>query len=368
VSRCCGRGAVHQVVGVYADRDAVGGHTAALQHALRRRGLASEIFAGEILGMPAQTVHPVATLDGHVLPGRTVLVYQASAYSPVADLVADRHEPLVLNYHNVTPARYFSVWEPSVASDLARARLQIRSLADRAVLAISDSSYNDRELRHMGYDQRIVAPVLIDAARIEARGLSPWPETPGTRWLFVGRLAPNKAQHHVVRAFAFYRRVFDHHAVLALPGRSSSHLYQQAIDRFISSLGLDDVVIRPGSVPDDVLSGWYRDADVFVCLSDHEGFCNTVIEAMAADVPVVAYASTALPETIGDAGLLLGDKSPARVATAVHRVVSDSAVRDALVSRGRIRRGQLSIASAGERIAEILIDVLRSTSESSTPR
>jgi glycosyltransferase involved in cell wall biosynthesis len=242
---------------------------------------------------------------------------------------------------------------------LERARSQIRQLADRAVMAISDSIFNDADLADLGYRRRAVVPVLIDVARLGRSCECPWPERPGARWLFVGRLCPNKAQHDVVKAFVMYRRLYDRHATLFLIGRSSSHRYESALREFIDALGVSESVRLMGTVPDEDLGAFFASADVFVCLSEHEGFCNTTVEAMAHDLPIVAYASTALPRTIGGAGLLLSDKSPAVVAGAVARVMSDVDVRDGLVEAGRLRHRELSMNNTARQICEVLGTVIR---------
>src|SRR5207244_2242555 len=172
----------------------------------------------------------------------------------------------------------------------------------------------------------------------------------GARWLFVGRLCPNKAQHDIVRAFAIFRRLFDPAATLTLVGRSSSHRYETALRALISGLGLDDAVHLVGSITDAELAAAYRDADVFVCLSDHEGFCNTVVEAMAAGTPVIAFATSALPETVASGGLLLEDKDPWQVAVAAHRVMTDAALRATLVRAGRRRVDDLDLHVARARL------------------
>ncbi|HZQ58129.1 MAG TPA: glycosyltransferase family 4 protein, partial [Acidimicrobiales bacterium] len=290
---------------------------------------------------------------------RPVLVYQAAGYSPAAEFVSAREERLVVNYHNVTPAEFFWPWEPSVAASLRAGREQIAALAAHAELAIADSPYNAEELAAWGYRRIVAVPCLIDTERLVSDAPSPWPVGAGTKWLFVGRIAPNKAQHEVVKAFTLYRMLYDPDAVLALPGRSSSHRYQHALNRFIHDVGLDEVVLRPGAVTDDVLGAYYRDADVYVCLSRHEGFCNTVIEAMAAGVPVVSLAAAALPTTIGDAGILLPEPgAPGMVAAAVHRVVTDRGLAQRLIAHGYARQRQLALEATADRICDLIAEVL----------
>ncbi len=174
----------------------------------------------------------------------------------------------------------------------------------------------------------------------------------------MGRVAPNKAQHDVVKAFAWYRRVFDAGASLTLVGGVSAGSYWSALERFVDELGLSGAVRLAGSVSDGELEGLYRSADVFVCLSEHEGFCVPLLEAMAHGVPVVALGAAAVPETLGDAGLVLESKRPPLVAEAVARVMGDDALRRGLVEAGRHRLEHFSLARSRQTLLDALQPIL----------
>ena len=117
-------------------------------------------------------------------------------------------------------------------------------------------------------------------------------------------------------------------------------------------------MVVAGSVSESELVGWYEAADVFVCVSEHEGFCVPLVEAMGFGVPVVAFGAAAVPETLGGAGLVLEEKSPVSVASAVVRVLSDSVVREGLVARGRVRAAELGLAVSRERMRAVLGSIL----------
>jgi glycosyltransferase involved in cell wall biosynthesis len=176
----------------------------------------------------------------------------------------------------------------------------------------------------------------------------------GSRWLFVGRLAPNKCAHDVIGAFACYRQLFDPRARLALVGIPTSSHYLAALVRLVAELELGDAVELAGSVPFEELLAQFAMADVFVCLSEHEGYCVPVVEAMELGLPVVAYAAAAVPETVGDAALLLDDKDPLAVAVAVGDLLADPARLDALRSAGRARAEALSLPRSSARFLELV--------------
>jgi glycosyltransferase involved in cell wall biosynthesis len=341
------RGAVHQFVPSFAGRDAIGRHTVQARSILRGMGFASEIYAGEVVrGAESTAKRSDAYRPEAGVP--TWNLYQCSTGSTLGDWLMERPEPLALDYHNITPAELFEVWEPTVGVELRHGRRQLADLARHAVIGLADSAYNAEELDRLGCARTHVAPILLDLADFDGeadrRALARLQATKtGADWLFVGRVAPNKAQHDVIAAFCAYRRHVDPGARLRLVGGSSSHRYATALHAYVERLGLADAVEFASSVSHEELIAHYRTADVFVCLSDHEGFCVPLLEAMHAGVPVVAYAAAAVPETLGAGGVLLDVKDPVTVATAVHRVLRDAGVRDAVVAAGRRRLADFSL-------------------------
>jgi glycosyltransferase involved in cell wall biosynthesis len=181
----------------------------------------------------------------------------------------------------------------------------------------------------------------------------------GHDWLFVGQMLPHKAHQDVIKALACARKLFDPRARLHLVGRESCPAYADALRRYVSFLGLDGAVDFAGSVSAAELAGYYTSADVFVCCSDHEGFCAPLLEAMHHELPIVAYGVTAVPETVLDAGIVLPTKSPVLVATAVQRVMSDATLRAELVRAGLERAKAFSIEGARRGFADCIELVLQ---------
>ena len=276
-------------------------------------------------------------------PGSAV-IYQFSIGSVMTDPLLAAGMPLALNFHNVTPPELFEPWELGLTPGLWWGRHQVAQLAGRVRLGIADSAFNADDLAKAGYPESVVAPIILDTGSFAGPVDQPMAdalaaELPkgGTACLFVGRLAPNKAQHDLIKAFAVYRRVFDPTARLWLVGGASSDTYLQALRGLASAAGVADAVRFAGSVSPGELAAYYRAAGVFVCASDHEGFCVPLLEAMHHGLPVVAFASSAVPETLGGAGVCLPEKSPSVVAGAVWRVVSDPSLRASLVAAGHRR-------------------------------
>lgn len=357
--------AVHQFVPALLPRDATGDHTLALRDTLRGAGWESEIYVEAAHDELLSEATYFERYPERARPG-DILLYQVSTASPVADFLAGRPETLVLDYHNITPPSFYEDWEEQTAAKVTLARSQMAELAPLATLGIADSSFNAAELRHLGCPATAVVPILVemdaDGNAVDQRELARLRARHGTSTvlLFVGRLSPNKAQHHLVETLWFYRRWYDPDARLHLVGPAVTAPYVEAVFALADELGLADAVHHGEDLTDGELAAWYADADVFVCLSDHEGFCIPLLEAMRSSLPIVAFAAGAVPETLGDAGLLLDTKRPSTVAAAVHRVRSDPALADQLVAAGRRRLEAFSSTRTRHRFVDVLTRLDRS--------
>jgi glycosyltransferase involved in cell wall biosynthesis len=326
---------IDQVIPSLASRDAIGGHVMQLRDLLRSRGYRSDIYYGNATVDRLEDGLPVSRLGDRSSNGR-VLLYQLSIGSGVADIFRQRRERKFVNYHNITPADLLEAWMPSVGDEVRRGRAQLRDLAPVTEFAIADSCFNERELQAAGYRSTATVPLLIDLdgfagtpdPRLAAR-LADEKSDGGADLLFVGKVSPHKGQHDLVKALAAYRRLYGR-ARLRLVGGAISDAYQSAVERFADELGLGGAVEIAGSVSHEELIAYYGAADAFVCLSNHEGFCVPLLEAMYHRLPIVAYTNTAVPETVRGAGLILPNKEPMRVAAAVDRVVRDEELRTAL--------------------------------------
>ncbi len=358
--------AIHQLLPSLAPADAIGTHVQHLQQLLRSLGLESELFAEDIhpdlrrFAVPAEEL--IRSDHSPRGPGnQSAILYHSSTGSDMIEFLLGYGGPLLVYYHNITEPGFLDRWSPAAAEHMRLARRQLRRLAGRCDLAIAASSFNRAELVREGFRHTEVAPVLVDFTRYEA---APHRRTlaylrrataeGGGRWLFVGRITPNKCQHDVIGAFAAYRRLFDPKARLWLVGGGASMAYWRSLETLSRELDVAHAVRLTGTIPFAQLLAHYRAADVFVCASEHEGFCVPVLEAMHFGVPVVAFSTTAVPETVGGGGLLLDDKDPVTVAMAVRRVLTDTTLKDSLTEAGRARVDHFSLPNASRRMKEVI--------------
>lgn len=364
----CGRqwdaaelGGIHQFVPALLEGDAVGGHVLEIRRLIRSLGVASDIYVETVdLGLAPQEARHFSVYPELCAAG-DVLVYHLAIASELAGFLYARPEPLVVDYHNITPASFFKGWDARGATAQAWALAQAARLADKAVLALADSAFNQAELVALGYGETTVVPILVDLDAFDAQvdqgalaRLRQPKAAGGADLLCVGRIAPNKAQHDVVKAFLAYRRLFDPKGRLHLVGRPQSPRYGAALRGYVNDLGLSAAVNLAEWVTQAELAAYYQIADVLVSCSDHEGFCVPLLEAMHKGVPVVAYRAAAVPETLASAGILVDTKAPLTVAASLDRVVRDPELRSFLVAAGRSRLDAFS----GQRVRARLLEAL----------
>lgn len=320
--------------------DAVGDSARAVRNVLRERGHRADLFALTIDD----------DLKGDVLPfedpasreGDATILHFAIP-SPMSEALATLSHYRVLQYHNITPAHFFAPHDAEMFRMAATGRRELAALAGRVDLALGDSEYNRRELEALGFEQTGVLPILVDVDRIVRAPRYPALEATleGGRLniLFVGRIAPNKRIEDHVKLAEFYKRYVDTECRFVFVGRTD------AVPRYYAGIRalLDQYRMPPdrflfaGRVPDDELATYYRTAHVYVSLSEHEGFCVPLVEAMASDVPILAYGAAAVPETLGGAGLCFTPKDLEHAAELLGLLVYDDALRRQVIEGQRRR-------------------------------
>jgi L-malate glycosyltransferase len=113
--------------------------------------------------------------------------------------------------------------------------------------------------------------------------------------------------------------------------------YHGELRDLVRALDLEDYVVFTGHVSLSELVAYYRRADLFVSMSEHEGFCVPILEAMHFRVPILAYSAAAVPDTLGTAGVLVSRKDFPVLAETAHLLVTDRKLRDRVIRRQRQR-------------------------------
>jgi glycosyltransferase involved in cell wall biosynthesis len=320
-----------------APGDAIFNEALFLRGILRARGCASEIYADRI---------SAALPNGQALDVRNyqpragdTLIFHYSIGSRLNALVHAWPVRLVLIYHNVTPSVYFQAVNPQIESEVAQGRADVPLFRRQAVLALADSEFNRLELVEHGYDHTGVLPLAFTLANraVPDPQLCETLQDGALNLLFVGRVAPHKKQDDLIRFLYVYRQLEPHARLLLVGSWGGTERYLAWLKSIAMSLGLSDHVIMAGHVSDAELAAYYASAHVFVCLSEHEGFCVPLVEAMASRLPIIAFHSTAVPYTLGDAGIIVREKRWDIMAALSLALTHDENLRNAIVQQQQVR-------------------------------
>ena len=357
---------IHQVLVTASPGDAITNSALELRTLLRQVG-PSEVFARYIHPAVAEEVRPLDDYDRLRSSTNSVvdlLLFHASIGEPgVYSFISERPERLVLVYHNISPASAFMPYDPAFAGLLEAGRHELVALRDRTVLALADSQYNADELTAIGYRDVRVARLIIDVERLLA--IEPDPaETEALRrveapvLLFVGQLLPHKRPDLLLKAFHVLVTYHLPTAHLLLVGTNRLPGYAKALELYRREMNLGAASFR-GSVSMESWAAHFRRADAFVTASEHEGFLVPLVEAFAFETPTIARAHAAIPETMGDAGLLLPPEEDAiLLAEGMAEVLTNDALRAELVDRGRRRLEVFDPDLARAAILEHLLSVV----------
>jgi glycosyltransferase involved in cell wall biosynthesis len=333
--------AIHQLSAGFTNHDAISNEARVLRTLFRSWGHASEIFSETRRILPAlrKEALDIGGAAATIRP-EDVVILHLSIGSPVNAVFRELRCRKAILYHNITPPEYFRGLQEEIAHNLRAGLEQTRALADAAEVVMAVSRFNADELERAGHRNVRVLPLMLDRAA--------WAETPDRRILrqydngmlkvlFVGRGAPNKRIEDLLRVFYYLQNYVERDAMLIHAGSYAGlERYFALLRTRCHELSLRNVVFA-GSVPQAELNALYRSAGVFLCMSDHEGFCIPLLEAMAHDVPVVAYAAGAVPETLDGAGVLVREKDFPSMAEMAAAAARPGALRTALLARQRER-------------------------------
>jgi len=351
-------GPIHQLVHTLSYGDAISGEVIALQRWFRESGRESEIYALNVHPRYVGAAKDAATFPSD-FSGEVVLHY--SLGSSLNRLYAGlTRATRSLIYHNITPARWFAGVNPRIVADIERGLAELPELCRLTDRLIADSPFNAGELRALGFDSTVLE-LPIDTAKWSIprnQGLFEVAHgEPGVHLLHVGRLAPNKCLEDILRMFWFFHRFVEPRSRLWLVGIDiDTEVYSFALKRLIHELEIDGAVNIVGHLGDDGVKALYEAATVYVCMSEHEGFCLPLVEAMHFGVPVVAFASSAVPETLGGAGVLVREKRHAELAEVVGEVARNGDLRARLIAAGRARVGALGLESFAARVTRLFAE------------
>lgn len=315
--------------------DAIGDEALGIRQALRRAGFDSQIFALTVDDEMHQEVRP---FPEHPEPGPGDLtILHFALPSPLTESFRSARGRKLLIYHNITPAPYFVGFDEELARIAWKGREELGSLAQVADLALGDSEFNRAELEAAGFPRTGVLPILMDFSRYRAGPnpvLSRLLDDGRSNFLFVGRVFPNKRFEDLLRLAFFYKKFVSENFRFLLVGRPDRmERYQQAVEALAHHCGiLPGEFVFTGHLAWDDLLACYRRAGLFVSMSEHEGFGVPLVESMLLGVPVLAYRAGAVPDTLGEAGVLFDEKRFEELSEMAYLLLSDQRLREGVVA------------------------------------
>ena len=328
---------VHQILTGAAHGDAITDHALIIRRWLREMGLESHIYALHIHSGIEDEVRPLVSYR----PGKhdRWVIYHHSIGSDAADLLQRYEQKLILIHHNVTPPAFFAKVDPAWAARARRGQQQLEALLPQTELALADSAFNELELQAAGYGNTAVLPITLPENQYTLplnQALAEKLQHKGPNLLFVGRLASNKRQEDLVKLLYYYRRI-QPDAQLILVGDRWTIKYDKWVETLAADLGLADQVTLTGKVSQQDMITYYKTADLYISMSEHEGFGKPLIESMYLNLPVLAYACTSVPYTMGNSGVLFHQKDYERLAELVDMLIIDQPLRQRIIAQQQQR-------------------------------
>jgi glycosyltransferase involved in cell wall biosynthesis len=356
--------AIHQVMPGFLYGDALGNQAVQIRELLRTQGYRSQVYAqfrDRRLDDPGEDYqHYSANPDD-------ILLFHYSIGSPLTSLVCQLPGRVVPYYHNVTPPGFLRGYNEPLADLLEQGRREIGLFRD-APFALAASEYNRQEMLELGFRHVEVLPYFVtfeglresEAGKNGQRIVHRFRDG-AVNVLFVGRLVPNKRQDDLIRAFRAYHNLVNANSRLLMVGSDANAPgYRLELETMAQAFSVAEHVHMVGPVGlREGLGGYYGAADLFLCLSEHEGFCIPLLEAMAFDLPVIAYRSTGVPYAMGGAGILVNAKRYDQIAELLDLVIQNQDLRRQVITGQRRRLAELAVDRVTERLAECVEQICK---------
>jgi len=352
---------VVQIVPTLAYGDAVGNDAMAIKTILYNAGYETEIYAESVVKPLDKTAaKPVDKL--YELGKEDVAILHLSTGAKINNDFADLLCRKIVRYHNVTPPKFFAKNDSRIEEINKWALQSVTFLADKVDYCLTASEFNKADLIEMGYQCRIdILPILIPfddyKKKPDEKIIKKYQKTPMV--LFTGRIVPNKKIEDIIRAFYIYKKYYNRKAVLVLVGSyKATDIYYKKLATYVERIGAKDIIFT-GHIRFDEILAYYHCADVFLCQSEHEGFCVPLVEAMFFRIPVIAYKSSAIAFTLGGSGVLMETKDPLLVAGMMNCVYQNKQLREQIIKEEERRLEDFSYNIVKEQFLEFIDDFIK---------
>ena len=262
------------------------------------------------------------------------MIYHFSIGSKITKKFIRVPDKKVIIYHNITPHKFFLDYHRVLAKDCYKGRIELRSLSNKVDLALGDSIYNENELKEAGFGKTGVLPLVMNFSKFDSGPLPVLKELfkdNKVNILYVGRIIPNKKIEDVIKTFHIYNRFFNKKSRLLIVGENRGfERYYSALINMVNKLEVKNIHFT-GHIPEDELVSYFKLSDIYLHMSEHEGFCAPVPESFYLNIPVIAFNAGAVKETMNGGGVLINRKDYLSVAAIIDKTVNDELFRTKLL-------------------------------------
>lgn len=354
---------IHHITPTLTNGDAVSNNLIAIANLFEQTGMNGYIFceSNHRTTNCNQSVKKFSELH-KVISDEDIIIYHKSTGTKMTDEVSKLKNKVIVVYHNITPDTFFNGYNEGLIELTRWGREQLKKLKN-CTYFICDSDYNKQELLENGIDDKkiITIPLLVEFDDFESESDDKIYKNMNdgkTNILFVGRVAPNKKQEDIIKSFNYYKKFLNTNSRLILVGNwSGLEKYYEELRNLVENLCLSDVHFC-SHIPFSEIISYYKSADIFLCMSEHEGFCVPLLEAMYFELPIIAFNKAAVPETLNGSSILINQKDYALIAQTIDEVVNNSQLRDGIIENQKVRLKYFSKEKNEKILFEKILEVI----------
>ena len=345
-----------QVLPTISYGDAVSNDAINIDKILRKNGYTSELYAENIDKRVKDKVFNVNKLKK--VNKNDILIYHKSTGTDLSFLLEKYKCKKVMRYHNITPGKYLEQYNRYLYNLVEYGRKGLEHASRYFDYSLADSNYNKSELNELKYKNTMTLPILIpfeDYKKDPDKKIIKKYLDGKKNILFVGRIAPNKAQEDVVKSFYYYKKYVNKDSRLILVGNDNGfENYSDLLKKLVKKLGLENDVVFPGHIKFEEILAFYKVADLFLCMSEHEGFCVPLVESMFFEVPILAYNSSAIKDTLGNSGVIVNKKDYFLISELMNYILSDENVKKEIIKNQNKRLEDFKLEKVEKQLLEFI--------------
>ena len=351
---------INQITATMSVGDAISNEVLAIKRILDNMGIENNIYAENIHPKLKKYVNNYREYKGN---RDHILINHFGIGSAVNDYVIKlRNTIKIIRYHNITPSSFFEGYNLVTSRLCNLGREQLKNSKEIYTYSLAVSEYNKEELINLGYNNITVIPIIMELDDYKKKpddNIIKKSKKDIKNIVFVGRVSPNKKQEDIVKSFYYYNKYFNNNSRLFIVGNyEGMERYYKQLNDLVCTLNLEKYVKFTGHIRFEEILGYYSIADLFLCMSEHEGFCVPLVESMYFKVPIIAYDSSAISFSLDGSSILVKEKDYKYIAGMMDYILENDKLREQIVSKQLNRLEQLKPERIEIEMKEYLKNIL----------